>query len=105
MKLKKCILIKNSFDYLAKILVTKEIGRRNEISLSKIGQGNELSLQKKHVLGRVDGWMGGNKSCFKYYLQQSTNRKENNKIVPLHDENRCQQDFYLTAVLICCMAR
>ena len=31
-----------SLDYLAKNVVAEEIGRGNEISLSKVGQGNEL---------------------------------------------------------------
>ena len=50
------LLILNS--YFAKIVVCEEIGQGNKISLIKIGQGNELVCEKKHVIGWMDGWMG-----------------------------------------------
>ena len=39
---KKYILLWNSLDYFAKIVVAQEIGRGNKNNLSKISQGYEL---------------------------------------------------------------
>ena len=55
-------------------MVAEEIGRGNEIILSKFGQGNELRKLIKRSGGWLDEWMGGLRAVLRigYSNQQSS---------------------------------